>query len=398
MSLTSIGTQLTPGRPVEITFAAETGTPSPNQEVCLIGHQSATDGSASGDDYKVIPINNSGNLQAASAEANEKFGAGTELAKMVIAAVRAISGLGTVPAIKCIPLAPSDTDFGADDAALTALVATKAEYVVSPYDGQDSTLRDKLKDAILLMSGAQRVDNNQFGSLGVVFNRAEADPADLDAFDTQYVCGVYLRDSGSPDYSIGEMAAAAANRMAANLVPFNPLDSVTIPGIAAPADQEDWPTVGAGLESETILGRGWTPLYVKPNGEVAFVRTVTGRISADGTGAPRVTAYYDVQDFNVLYFFRKTIWTRFSQPDFKRRKASEATAIEIKSEVIRLMQVFEDQNMFQAVAELAKLVQVERNTSDRSRFDVKIPVNVIPGLHVIASNIEAGTLFDTITV
>lgn len=394
MALTSIGDQKTPGRPVEITFAQETGLPSANQEVVLIGHAAS---GATGT-YTVIRMNNSGNLAAASAEAETKFGAGSELTKMVIAAVRATRALGTTPTYKCIPLDSEDEDFGAADAALTALEATKAEYVVSPYDGQDSALRDKLKASAQVMSGAQRVDNNQFGTIGVVFNRDEADPADLDQFDTQFICGVYLRDSGTPDYSIGEMAAAAAGRMAANLVPFNPLDSVTIDGIEPPEDEGDWPTVGAGLESETILERGWTPLFVKPNGEVAFVRTVTGRISSDGTGAPVVTAYYDVQDFNVLYLFRKTIWTRFSQPDFKRRKASADTAVEIKSEVIRLMTAFQDQNMFQAVEELGKLVLVERSASDRHRFDVKIPVNVIPGLHVIATNIEAGTLFDTISI
>lgn len=395
MSLTSIGTQLTPGRPVEITFAGETGIPSPNQEVCLIGH--LADGATGSTPYTEVLINNSGDLAACSAECAEKFGQGSELQLMALAAIRANAGLGTVPQLKAIPLEYADTGFGDDDEALTTLNGIKAEYVVSPYNGQDSALRDKLKATCLAMSGAQRADNNQFGTVGVVVDQDESDPSNLDEIDSQFIQGAYLYNS-EPTYTDAELAAAVAAREAANLVPFNPLDYVTLGSVPAPADPQEWPTVGAGLESETVLNRGWTPLFVKPNEEVAFVRTVTSRISADGTGSPRVGAYFDLQDFNVLYFFRKTIWTRFSQPDFRRRKASEATAIEIKSEVIRLMTIFEQQNMFQRVAELSKLVQVERNQSDRSRFDVKIPVNVIPGLHVIATNIEAGTLFDTITV
>lgn len=400
MALTSIADQKTPGRPIEITFAAETGLPSSNQELLLIGH--AASSLAASSLYVVTQINNSGDPTAGTTEANSKFGAGSELAKMVIAAINANAGSSSLPAIKCVALASTDVDFGAADAALTAVARVKAEYVVSPYDGNSSTLRDKLKATMLLMSGAQRVDNNQFGSLGVVFNRSITDPSLLPKFDTQYLIGVQLKDTGTganaPVKSIGEMAAAAAAKMAGNLAPFNPLDSVTIQNVAAPLIQTDWPTVGAGLESESALNQGWTPLYVKPNGEVAFVRTVTGRLSADGSGSPVVTAYYDVQDFNVLYLWRKTLWTRFSQPDFKQRKASATAAQDIKSEAIRLATAFEDQGMFQAVKDLAKEFVVQRGVSDRSRLDVLTPVNVIPGLHDIATNVRATTKFDVITV
>lgn len=396
MSLTSIGSQKTPGRPVEITFAAETGVPSDTQEVVIIGHKDAVSGSVAA--YTLSVIANSGDLTAASSEVASKFGSGSELAKMILAAIKANLGGSTYPQIKAIALAAADTDFGASDAALTELKKYKAEFVVSPYDGQNATLRNKLKDACLEMSGAQRVHNNQFGTIGIVFNRSVSDPTTLTKFDSQYIEGVWLYDSGTPAYSIGEMAAAAAGKSAANLSPFNPLDDVTIGGVEAPANMSQWPTIGAGLQSEAALNQGWTPLRVKPNGEVAFVRTVTGRISADGSGTPVVTAYYDVQDFQQLYFFRKTVYTRFSQPDFKQRKASAGTAKEIKAEVIRLAKIFEDQGMFQNVDKLAPLFKVERSASDRHRFDVFVPVNVVPGLHVIASNLQATTQFDSISI
>lgn len=400
MALTSIGSQRTPGRPVEITFEAETGLPNDNQELMIIGH--AASGIAASGLYIVQTISNSGDLTAASGEVATKFGDGSELAKMILAAVRANLGGSTFPQIKAVALAITDTDFGAADIALTNAKKVKSEYLVSPYDLTDSTLRGKIKDTALEMSGAQRVQNNQFGTFGVLANRSVTDPSLLPETDTQYLIGVWLRDTGTgadaPAYSVAEIAAASACKMAANLSPFNPLDNITIVGIDAPKKNTDWITVGAALESEVALGLGITPLRVKPNGEVAFVRTVTSRVSFDGTGAPLVTAYYDVQDFNVLYFFRKTIFTRFSQPDFTQRKLNDETAREAKAEVIRLMQAFQDQGMFQAVDKFAKLVEVERNASDRSRLDIKIPVNVVPGLHVVASNIVASTQFDVITV
>lgn len=400
MALTSIGYQKTPGRPVEITFAAELGLPSDEQEVLLIGH--AASGTPASGLYVVQTISNSGDLEAASGEVATKFGDGSELSKMILQAIRANLGNSTVPQLKAVALASTDADFGAADAALVAAKKVKAEYLVSPYDLTDSTLRDKLKSAVVEMSGAQRVHNNQFGTIGVTANRSVTDPSLLPKPDTLALCGIWLRDTGTgadaPSYTIAELAAAAAARMASNISPFNPLNDVTILNLTAPAKSSDWITVGAALESEVCLGQGVTPLRVKPNGEVAFVRTVTARVSPDGTGSPEVTAYYDVQDFNVLYFFRKTVYTRFSQPDFKQRKLNDETAREAKSEVIRLMQAFQDAEMFQKVDKLGKLVQVERNASDRHRLDIKIPVNVVPGLQVLSTNIEATTLFDVITV
>ncbi len=402
MAITSIGDQKTPARPVEITFAAETGTPSDEQELLLIGHRGSGAASGSASDYVVTTITNSGDLTAASGEVATKFGDGSELSKMVLAAIRAVQSLGTFPQIKAIPIPNAVTDFGPSDEALTGALNTKAEFIVSCYDGQDSALRNKLKDHVATVSGPQRVSNNQFGSFGVIANRDEEDPSLLDQFDTQYLIGLWLRDTGTgddaPAYSLGEVASACAARMAANISPFNPLDDVTVIGLDMPAQQSDHITVGASLESESALERGWTPLYVKPNEEVAFVRTVTGRISADGTGSPVVESYYDVQDFQVLYFWRKTVYTRLSQSDFKQRKASTEAAREIKAELVRLARVFEDNSMFQAVGQLAKEFQVERSSSDRHRFDVKTPVNVIPGLHVIATNVEATTEFDTFSV
>lgn len=396
MALTSIGQQKTPGRPIEITFAAETGLPSDAQELILIGRAAS---GATGTNT-IVRVNNVADAAAAADEVATKFGAGSELALMVLAAVAANEGGSTFPAIKCCVLSDVETTIPVN--AVNAIKAVKGEFVVSPFDlNTESPERTILKDLAAAMSGAQRVQNNQFGTFGVGAS-FEADPAELFKVDTQFILPLWFRNTGTGDeeqpYSIGEVAAAAAARIAANGVPFNPLDDVTIRGVPAPKVVADWPTVGAGLESEVCLGQGWTPLFVKPNEEVAFVRTVTGRLSVDGTGSPVVTAYYDVQDFQVLYFWRKTLYTRFSQPDFKQAKASAEAGVNIKAEAIRLAVQFEDQNMFQAVSQLAKKFIVQRNASDRHRFDVLTPVNVIPGLHVIATNVQATTEFDVITV
>jgi phage tail sheath gpL-like len=204
-----------------------------------------------------------------------------------------------------------------------------------------------------------------------------------------------MRDT-APAITLGELAAAYAATLAGNALPFNPVNNLVLGEIAAPVTETDYLTIGAGLESETALAKGWTPLRVKSNGEVAVVRSITTRITTNGT--TRVQSYFDVQDFQVLYYWRKTLWTRFSQPDFMNAKRSVKIARAIKGEMLRLAKLFEDQAMFQSVKELASQFTVVTSSTDRNRLDVTTPVNVIPGLHVIASTIKASTQFDTITV
>lgn len=407
MALTSIGFQKTPARPVEITFAANGGLPNPNQTLGLIGRMGPTGGAASGSaiPYQAVVMNNVADLTSGAIEANAKFGTGSEMAKMVIAAIAANADVGasTFPQITCVPLAQGDTDFGPANgagigAALAACDKFECEFLVSPYDGNGQTLTNQAIDQAKRMSAAGRVENGQYGTFAVAANRSVADPSTLFKYDTQFFQGVWLRDSGTPAYSLAEMAAAEAAILGGNTVPFNPEDNSVIGGLDAPASNSQWITVGAGLESESALNRGWTPLRVLPNGDVAIVRSVTSRLTVNADGVTDVTAYYDVQDFQVLYFFRKAVKARFSQTDFVNQKASQGEANLARGEVIRLMSAFEDQGMFQNVAELSKLVVVERNASDRSRFDVFIPVNVVPGLHVIASNVNATTIGDVFTV
>lgn len=399
MALTSIGQRRTPSVPIEETLDAELGLPSDLNVVCVVGHRGA--GAASGSsgvaNYEVIEISNVADVELAQEEAEADFGVGSEIAKMIVAAVAANEGQSTVPRIKACALASTDTGFGAADEALTAIKRQQNEFVVSPYDGVDQpTLRTKLNATVEVMSGPDRGPNNQFGSFGVVFNRNVSDPSTLPTPDSRYLLCQWFPDSGTglnaPAYSIGEACAALAARMASNGIPFNPQTDETIPGMTAPAKISDWITVGAGLESEVALQKGWAPIRVLPNGDVAFVRTVTSRITTDGLTP--ANAYFDLQDFQVINFFRKALYTNYRQPNWKQRKASPSAAKLMLGDNIRIAKIFETEGMFQRVNQLASQFKVERNISDRSRFDNLIPINVVPGLYVIAINVKAGTQFD----
>lgn len=394
--LTSIADQKTPARPIETTFDANTGLPSANQEVLLVGHMAA---SGSATPYSVVVINNVADVVAASGEVAPLFGDGSELARMVLAAIKANAGGSTFPSLKCVPLMAADTDFGASDAALAAIDKVKAEFIVSPYDGVNTVLTGKIRVQAKTMSGAGRTDNNQFGTMAVVANQNTANPGNLPIYDDLYLAPAYLRDTtGAAPQLIAEFAATHAAFLAANAVPFNPVDKLTVGFLQGSSKQADALTIGGGLESETVLNKGWSPYYVKPNGDVAILRSVTSRLTT-GDGVTSVgDTYIDVQDFQVAYYWKKTIWTRYNQPDFTNVKASPGVAKQLKSEVIRLAYTFQDQTMFQSVDQLAKQFQVERALTDRSRFDVLTPINITPALHVIATNEKLTTQFDVTTV
>ena len=393
MGLTSIGNQLTPGTPEEITFAAAQGLPSANQALIILGHVGVP--SASGTVPALVPqvISNVADPVAASGEASGYFGAASEIVKMVVAAVRANAEGGTFPAIKCVGLPNAATDWST---ALDVIDRLPGEYVVSPYQANDQTLMGLLLNECAAMSSPQRVDNGQYGTLAVAVNQSVATPSGLFKYDKTYGSFHWLRDS-APVLSVGEIAASVAAQLAANAIPFKPLRNQVLPNVPAPASQLDWISVGAGMESEVALQQGWSPLRVLPNGDVAHVRTRLLRVTT-GDGVTALTAYFDVQDFNVLFFWRKTLATRYAQPDIAQAKASGAEATLILGELIRLGNLFEEQGMFQAMALLAKQFVVQRNISDRSRFDVFTPVNVIPILAVVATNIQATTVGDTLTV
>ena len=406
--VSTIGVQKTPGNPVNVLLGPQTGLPAPLTTLVLVGAMGASGGPTGGGTvsgtataYTQVSVTNIASLSAASAEVATKFGQGSTLALMVLAAVTANAAGPNFPPITCVPLPLGATGFGGGSNNQALLVVDKIPgitFVATQFDGSsDATNRAALIAEVTTMSGAARCANAQYGAFCVMANTTQATYASLPQPNTQNFIGIYLYDSSGNPYTVGQLASAAAAVIAANPVPYNGLDTIVIPGVTAPVNQNDWITVGVGLQSESILTVGWTPLRVLPNATVAFVRTVTSRLYLSD-GVTSVTAYYDVQDFQVLYFFRETVAVRFAQPDFINQKASIGTATAAKGVIIGLMQTFQDQGMFQGVSQLARQVIVQTNQSQLGRFDIYIPVTVVPNLHMIATDVVAGTQYDFFTV
>lgn len=197
--------------------------------------------------------------------------------------------------------------------------------------------------------------------------------------------------------SVPVLAAAHAGRMMASAFPYNPLQGVTIGGLKPPQKVSDRIDINPQGASEQALIAGLSPLYVQAGGHVGFIRTrTTYNLLPDNVTA--ATAYFDWQDLAVMNDFREDCYSITQNPPFNNNpggtKASKQIAGLLKDEILRQAQAYEDRGAFQAVKALAPQFQIAPSATSRGRFDFKIPVNVLPGLFVIAGNIQGVTTFD----
>lgn len=197
------------------------------------------------------------------------------------------------------------------------------------------------------------------------------------------------------------VAAAYAGAMMSSAFPYNPLNGVTVGGLIPPQKTTDRIDVDPNGASETALRAGLSPLYVQPGGTVGFIRTrVTYHLLPDNVTA--VTSYFDWQDLVTLNDFREDCYGITQNPPFNNNpggtKASITIANQLKDEILAEAQLYEDNGAFQGVKTLAPLFIVQPSTTSRGRFDFRIPVNVLPGLQVLAGNIVAQSALGNFTL
>lgn len=190
------------------------------------------------------------------------------------------------------------------------------------------------------------------------------------------------------------VAAAHAGAMMSSAFPYNPLQGVAIGGLVPPRKTADWIAPDPAGASESALVGGLSPLRIMPGSVVGFIRSRTTYSLTPSLVA--VKSYFDWQDLVLMNDFREDCFQITQNPPFNNNpggtKASATIASQLKDEVLREAQTYEDNGAFQNVKALAKFFEIAISTTSPGRFDFKIPVDVIPGLYVIAGNIEGTAL------
>jgi phage tail sheath gpL-like len=344
-------------------------------------------------------IQNYGDPVAAKAECDLLFGAGAQLTEMVVAAIKAnlFTDLATktFPKLKVVPMANASTSAGLA-AVLAPLIAIPMPFIVLPYPATDAAALTAIKNHVTAINANDRGDNGQFGSFAFLATDADvavASPAGLSAASEAIVIP-YLRDLATTKANkIHAVAAAYAAVCAGNGLPFLPINDAKIGGLVAPVSAVDYLTAGDAGSIALSMDSGLAPMKVSVGGDVLAVRSITTRRPVSSVTE---VAYYDVQDWQVLYYLRKNCYVIASQPRYKQAKATVGKLQALKSELIQICKSMEALTMLQFVDKFAGDFTVDRAPTNRNAALYKVPVNVVPILANLGIALVGTTQYDSI--
>lgn len=188
--------------------------------------------------------------------------------------------------------------------------------------------------------------------------------------------GKYLRGTKSWTPRIAAVYAAIA---ASEEDPAMPLNTLEMPGIAAPSVADRL----SSDEQETCLANGVSPLEVASDGTVRIVRAIT-TYTKDASNVADATLL-DISTPRSLFYLRDSVEARLTQK-FGQAKNSAKAPTRVETEVRDVMDRLEAAEIIQNVA--ANPPHAERNASSPTQTDIEIPADVVPGLHVIAGSIK----------
>ena len=179
-----------------------------------------------------------------------------------------------------------------------------------------------------------------------------------------------------------ELAAAFASVMASEEDPARPLNTLALEGIGL-CDSKD-KTMRA--EQENALYNGVAPVETSPDGSRAqIVRAITTYTkTANGTADESLL---DVTTVRTLIYVSKACIQRVALR-FPREKLSDKTPARVRSELIDVLMRCEELEILEQVeANLSNLI-VERDKQNVNMLDVRIPSDVVNGLHVVGMVVD----------
>ena len=385
-----------PSTKVSVTIEAS-GLVKADNAVILVGRMAASGSTAI--ENVPLQIENFGDEVAAQAECDAEFGAGAELTKMVVAAIKAnkFSGDQNVvyPPIVVIPQTSVRTSANLA-AAFAANIGIPMPFIGQPFAITDATALSALKNHVQAISAADRGDNGQFGSFGVIGSMDNLSNSTTAGESAAYegIMSPWLRDAGAAQ-TMAEINAAYAARCASVGQPFLPLNGSKIGGLIAPASKSDWHTSGDAGSISLGLDSGLVPLFIAADGSVMISRSIT---TYRPISASEATNYYDFQDWKVLYYYRENAYLTSKQPRYAIAKGTDKKLKALLSELIQLALDFQTLEMFQKVEELTPQFSVDRPLDNRFAGEYNIPVNVVPGFMNKGIGVVGTTQFDSFNI
>jgi len=178
-----------------------------------------------------------------------------------------------------------------------------------------------------------------------------------------------------------QLAAAYGAVLGSATDPAQPYNNLALKGIPAPAVADRF----ARSVQEDYLDNGVTPIHVIPGEQAAIVRAIsTYTTNAAGTADPSML---DITTIRTLDYTRSAVVTRL-ELRFPRAKLSSRTPARVRTQVLDVLRQLEDLEILEEVDANKDGVLVERDSSDVNRLNVRIPADIVNGLHVLAGVID----------
>lgn len=177
-----------------------------------------------------------------------------------------------------------------------------------------------------------------------------------------------------------KIAGAYASVLASQSDPAVPYDGLLLTPVAPPAVTDRW----TRTQEEDLLKNGLTPLDVVPGDEVQIVRAIS-TYTTNSLSIPDPTLL-DINTIRTLDYVRAQIRTRLGIR-FVRAKLTKRIARQIRVQVIDVLGQLEQLEIVQNVSQWSNGIIVETDSVDPTRIDIKVPSNIVSGLHIIAGQI-----------
>ncbi len=258
--------------------------------------------------------------------------------------------------------------------ALDKVYASQYSLIVTPYN--DATSLATLRDHLDSVSGPIE-QRSGVGYYAVDTSLASAITL-ATGINGGRIVGALLRGTRSPGF---ELAAAYAAVRASESDPARPLNYLALTGIAAPLEAQRL----IRQEQESALANGVAPLQVNSSQQVQIVRAITTYVK-NIAGVPDISLL-DVTTIDTLDYTRRSVRERLLLR-FPRAKLSTKTPRRVRTEVLDVLRKLERLEILENVEANKSGVIVERDEQDPNRLNIRIPADVVNGLHIIAGRID----------
>jgi phage tail sheath gpL-like len=241
-------------------------------------------------------------------------------------------------------------------------IASVSQGYVKPYlDARSNSIEQRSCVAVY----GSRASLSTATSLGLTLNHGRSTLAALPG-------------SATPGY---EIAAAYASVIAFEEDPARPLNTLVLNGVTPP----NLASRLSRTEQEACLANGVTPLIVGPGDTVQIVRAVT-TYTTNPAGAADISLL-DLTTIRTLDFCRKA-WRDRIVLRFPREKKTAEVKRQVRSELLDVAYKLEELGIIENVDANKAGFIVEDDSQDPNRLNVRLPTDVVNGLHVFAARID----------